>query len=120
MESKVVIEYDPLKTIAVMECTEFENTEDLARFVSITTGGKPTGLYWADGVAFIYFPVHATADAIAKAIIEEKKVYWSFLGYTSMPKYMRVVETKERMMVPVVDISRSSLFQKVAKWIKER
>jgi len=37
-----------------------------------------------------------------------------------MPKYRSMIETKERIMVPVVDMSPSPLFQKVAQWLKEQ
>ena len=120
MESKAVVRYEPFKEVVIMECTRFESPEDLARFASIATGGKPTGLYWAGGVAFVYFPLLTTTETAAKAIIEEKRVYWAFVSYAMMPKYSRVVETKEKMIVPVVDMSPSPLFQRVAQWLKER
>jgi len=120
MESKAVVRYEPFKEVVIMECTRFESPEDLARFASIATGGKPTGLYWAEGIAFIYFPVLTTTETAAKEIIEEKRIYWAFVSYAMMPKYSRVVETKEKMIVPVVDMSPSPLFQRVAKWLKER
>jgi len=37
-----------------------------------------------------------------------------------MPEYRLIIETKERIMVPVINMSTSNLFQKVAKWLKEQ
>lgn len=120
MEEKVTISYEPFKEIVIMECTRFPTPDDLARFASIAAGGKPTGTYWAGGVAFVYYPVSTTTEAAAKSLIEKKKVYWSFVSYTLMPKYRPKIETKERIIVPVIDMSSSSLFQKVAQWLKGR
>jgi hypothetical protein len=56
----------------------------------------------------------------AKAFIEEQKVYWAFVSYALMPQYKPIIETKERIMVPVIDMSTSNLFTKVAQWLKEQ
>jgi len=52
--------------------------------------------------------------------VEEKIVYWTFVSYALMPQYRSVIETKERIIVPVVDMSTSDLFQKVSMWLKNR
>jgi len=36
-----------------------------------------------------------------------------------MPQYRPIIETKEKIIVPVIDMSPSLLFQKVAEWLKE-
>jgi len=120
MEGEFVVRYEPFKEIVIMECTKFSTPDDLARFANVAAGGKPTGLYWAGGVAFVYYPLPTTTEIAAKALIEEKRVYWAFLSYTLMPEYRSIIETKERIMVPVIDMSPSSLFQKVARWLKEQ
>jgi len=57
---------------------------------------------------------------VAKALLEDGKVYWTFVGYTLMPKYAQTIETKEKMIVPVVDISSDPILRKVAQWLKEQ
>jgi hypothetical protein len=37
-----------------------------------------------------------------------------------MPKYIPVIETKEKMIVPVVDISTDPILRSVAHWLKEQ
>jgi hypothetical protein len=37
-----------------------------------------------------------------------------------MPKYAPTIETKEKMIVPVIDISSDPTLAKVAKWLKEQ
>ena len=114
------IKSEPFKEIVIMEHTRFKTVDDLARFTSIAVGGKTTGVYWANGVVFIYYPLPTSTEVAAKLLIEEKKVYWAFVSYALMPKYQPIIETKERIMLPVIDMTTSNLFQKVAQWLKEQ
>ncbi len=114
------IKYEPFKEIVVMEKTKFASAEEIARFTSVLAGGKLAGLYWVDGVVFLYFPLPASNQAIAKALIDSGKVYWTFVGYALMPKYEPTIETKEKMIVPVVDISADATLKSVAQWLKEQ
>ena len=116
----LIIKSEFFKEIIIMERTLFKTVDDLARFANIAVGGKTTGLYWANGVIFIYYPMPTTTEIAAKAFIEEKKVYWAFLGYAFMSQYKSIIETKERIMVPVIDMSTSKLFSKVAEWLKKQ
>ena len=119
-ESEVSVRYEPFKEIVVMERTYFSSPEDLARFTAVIAGGKLAGLYWTEGVVFLYFPLPASTTAVAKALIETGKVYWTFVGYSNMPKYAPTIETKEKMILPVIDISSDPTLTKVAKWLKEQ
>ena len=115
-----IIKGEAFKEIVILEHTHFNGVDDLARFASIAVGGKTTGVYWANGVVFIYYPLPTSTEVAAKALIEERKVYWAFVSYALMPKYQSIIETKERIMVPVIDMSTSNLFQKVADWLKKQ
>ena len=119
-ESEISVRYEPFKEIVVMERTYFSSPEDLARFTAVIAGGKLAGLYWTEGVVFLYFPLPASTTAVAKALIETGKVYWTFVGYSNMPKYAPTIETKEKMIVPVIDISTDATLTKVAKWLKKQ
>jgi hypothetical protein len=119
-EGDVNISFEPFKEIVVMERNSFATPDDIARFISVIAGGKPSGLYWADGVVFLYFPLPASTEVAAKALIEAKRVYWTFVGYALMPKYQLTIETKEKMIVPVIDVSSNPMFTKVAGWLKEQ
>ena len=116
----LAVRSEPFKEIVIMEHTRFPTIDDLARFANIAAGGKTTGVYWANGVAFVYYPLPTTTEIAAKALIEEKRVYWAFASYALMPEYRPLIETKERIIVPVIDMSTSSLFQKVAQWLKKQ
>jgi hypothetical protein len=120
MEKGVTIKYEPFKEVVVMECTKFPTPDDLARFTNIIAGGKMAGLYWADGVAFLYFPLSVNTELTAKALIEEGKVYWAFLSYALMPEFKSIIETKEKIQVPILNMGTNPLFQKVATWLKKQ
>jgi hypothetical protein len=119
-EAEVSISYEPFKKIVVMEKTFFNTPEDIARFTSVIAGGKLAGLYWVEGIVFLYFPLPASTAVVAKELLENHKVYWTFVGYAPMPKYVQVIETKEKMIVPVVDISSDPVLKSVAKWLKQQ
>ncbi|MCJ7698743.1 hypothetical protein MUO56_00640 [Candidatus Bathyarchaeota archaeon] len=117
-ENELVVKYEPFKEIIVMEKDYFATPDDIARFASIVAGGKALGLYWAEGVVFLYFPLPASTETTAKLLVERGRVYWTFLGYSFMPKYQAVIETKEKMIVPVVDMASNELIKEVALWLK--
>jgi len=116
----VVVTYEPYKEVVVMDRDYFATPEEIARFASIIAGGKTAGLYWAEGVVFLYFPLPASTETTAKLLVEKGRVYWTFLGYSYMPKYQTVIETREKMIVPVVDMTSNALFKKVVTWLKEQ
>jgi hypothetical protein len=118
--SEVTVKYEPFKEIVIMELTRFSTPEEIARFTSVVAGGKLAGLYWVDGVAFLYFPLPTLTTAVAKALIDTGRIYWTFVGYSLMPKYEQTIETKEKMIVPVVNMSSDAVLKKVAQWLKEQ
>jgi len=120
VENRVSVSFEPFKEIVIMERTRFSTPEKLARFVSIIAGGKLAGLYWVDGMVFLYFPLPASSQIVAKELIEQGKLYWSFIGYSIMPKFAPTIETKEKMIIPVVDISTDQVLQTVADWLKKQ
>jgi len=120
VESGVEIKFEPFKEVIIMEENYFSSLDELARFTSIIAGGKPIGLYWAEGVAFIYFPLPASTEIVAKELIENKRVYWTFVAYALMSQYQPVIETKEKIIMPIINVSSNPLFRKVALWLKEQ
>lgn len=116
----VAVSYEPFKEIVIMEKTHFGTPEEIARFTSVIAGGKLAGLYWVDGVVFLYFPLTASNTAVARELLEKRRVYWTYVGYALMPKYIQTIETKEKMIVPVVDISADPILKSVAQWLKSQ
>jgi hypothetical protein len=79
-----------------MEKTKFTNADEIARFTSVIAGGKLAGLYWVDGVVFLYFPLTASTSAVSKALLEEGKVYWTFVGYAMMQSMHPSLKLKKK------------------------
>jgi hypothetical protein len=119
-ENEVAVKYEPFKEVVIMERDFFATPDDIARFASIIAGGKAAGLYWSEGVVLLYFPLPASTEITSRMLVENGRVYWTFLGYSLLPKYQPVIETREKMIVPVVDMSSNALITKVAKWLKEQ
>ncbi len=119
-KAEVAVSYEPFKEIVIMEKTRFNGAEEIARFTSVIAGGKLAGLYWVDGVVFLYFPLTASNVAVARELLEKHRVYWTYVGYALMPRYAPTIETKEKMIVPVVDISSDPILKSVAQWLKEQ
>jgi hypothetical protein len=119
-EPQVVVKYEPFQEIVIMERDCFASPDEIARFTSIIAGGKTAGLYWADGIVFLYFPLPASTETTAKELVQNKRVYWTFVGYALMAKYQPVIETRERIIVPVVDMTSNALLKRVASWLKEQ
>ncbi|MCL1965938.1 MAG: hypothetical protein FWF66_01155 [Candidatus Bathyarchaeota archaeon] len=117
---QVTVSYEPFQDIVIMEKNHFCSPEELARFTSIIAGGKLAGLYWVNGMVFLYFPILASTAVVAKELLEKRKVYWSYLGYAVMPKFAPIIETKEKMIVPIVDVSSDSVLAGVADWLKQQ
>lgn len=117
-ESEVIVKYEPFQEIVVMERDFFRTVDDIARFASIIAGGKTAGLYWAEGVVFLYFPLPASTETVARALVENKRVYWTFVGYALMPKYQAIIETREKIIIPVIDMSSNLLLKRVSAWLK--
>jgi hypothetical protein len=118
--SEVNVKFEPFAEIVVLERDFFPNPEEIARFASIIAGGKTAGLYWADGIVFLYFPMPTSTETMSKELVQNKRVYWAFVGHALMPKFQPIIETKEKMIVPVIDMSSNALMRKVASWLKEQ
>jgi len=118
--SEVKVKFEPFSEIVIMERDFFPTPDDIARFASIIAGGKTAGLYWSEGVVFLYFPIPASTTVVAKELVENKRVFWAFVGHALMPKYQSIIETKEKMIVPVIDMSSNPLLRTVANWLKEQ
>jgi len=120
LKDDVLISYEPFKQVVVMEYMRFKSSDELARFLNVAAGGKSTGLYWANGVAFFYYPLASSTELATRALIDEKKVFWAFVGFAVMPDYRPIIETKEKIMMPIIDLSSSPLFTKATQWLKEQ
>jgi len=115
---EVNVRYKPIREISILQKAFFSSPDDLARYASIMAGGRQSGLYWAEGIVFLYYPLQSSTETTAKALVENGRVYWVFVGYAPMSKYQSIIETKEKIMVPVINMSSNDLLSKAALWLK--
>ena len=118
-EIEVNIRYEPTRELVILRKTFLSSSDDLARYASIMARGRHSHLYWAEGVIFLYYPLQISTETTAKILIEKGRVYWLSVVYALMPKYQSIIETKERIMVPVINMSSNALLRKAAKWLKD-
>jgi len=119
-EPSIDVRYEPFREVVIRECIYFPRIEELVRFADIAAGGRPTGLNWAEGVAFIYYPIPLATELAARELIVDARVYWAFVSYALMPEYSPVVETKEKIILPVINVSSSPFFRQVARWLRRK
>jgi hypothetical protein len=116
----VKITYEPIDEIVIKEYIRFQKVEDLIYiFAQLRAGGAPVSLSWANGLVFVYSQLLPENDLILKDFLDGK-VYWTNVSFAEMPEYKPLVETKERVQVPIVNASSSSTIVKVMEWLKTR
>jgi len=113
------VRIEPVKELVIKEVLFFRSVDELAKFANIAAGGRPTGIYWAEGVAFLYYPLPLNTRLTTKELVKEGRLYWALVCFALMPEYQRVVETREKLMVPVIDVSSSALFRAAAEKLRE-
>ena len=113
------VRIEPVRELVIKEVLFFSSTDELAKFANIAAGGRPAGIYWAEGVAFLYYSLPLNTRFTVKELVREGRLYWALVCFALMPEYQRIVETKEKLMVPVIDVSSSSLFRAAARKLKE-
>lgn len=116
----VKITHDPIKEIVIKEYVRFEKVEELIYiFAQLRASGAPVSLNWANGLVFVYSPLTPENDLVLKAFLEGK-IYWTNVSFAEMPNYKPLVETKERVQVPIINASSSSIIVQVMEWLKQQ
>ena len=116
----VKITYEPIKEIVIKEYVRFEKIEDLIYiFAQLRASGAPVSLNWANGLVFVYSLISPENDLILEDYLKGR-VYWTNVSFAEMPKYKPLVETKERVQVPIINASSSPIIVQVMEWLKQQ
>jgi hypothetical protein len=116
----VKITYEPINEIVIKEYIRFEKVEDLIYiFAQLRAGGTPVLLSWANGLVFVHSQLLPENDQVLEAFLKGK-VYWTNVSFAEMSKYKPIVETKERVQVPIINASSSPTIVKVMEWLKKQ
>ena len=114
------ITYEPFKEIVIKERVLYERIEDLIYpLAQLRASGAPTALNWANGVAFVQVDMPLESDQLIEDFLSGK-VYWTHVSFALMPAYKPTVETKERVQVPVINVSSNPMMSQVADWLKQQ
>ena len=116
----VKITYEPINEIVIKEYIRFEKVADLIYiFAQLRASGAPVSLSWANGLVFVYSLLPPENDEVLEAFLKGK-VYWTNVSFAEMAEYKPLVETKERVQVPIVNANSSSIIVQVMEWLKKQ
>ncbi len=116
----IKITYEPFKEVVIKEYIRFKKIEDLIYiFAQLRAGGAPVSLNWANGVVFVHSPLSPDTDELMEEFLKGK-IYWTNVSYAIMPEYKAVLETREKIPVPVIRVDSSPIMRQVAEWIKQQ
>ncbi len=116
----VKITYAPINEVVIKDYVRFEKVEDLIYiFAQLRAGGAPVSLSWANGLVFVASILPPENDVIVDAFLKGK-VYWTSVSFAEMPQYKPVIETREKVQVPVINVSSSSVIVEVMEWLKQQ
>jgi hypothetical protein len=119
-DESIKITYDPFKEIIIKEYTRFENIEDLIYiFAQFRAAGAPVALNWAGGIVFVHNALPPDNDQLIEEFLKGK-VYCANVSFAVLPQYRQVLETKEKMQVPVINASSNTILRQVAEWLKQQ
>ncbi len=116
----VKITYDPFKEVVIKEYVRYEKIEDLIYpLAQLRASGQPAALNWANGVVFLQGGMPLESDRLVEDFLNGK-VYWAHVSFTLMSTYKPTVETKEKIQVPVMDVSSNPVMSQVTEWLKQQ
>lgn len=119
-DERIKITYEPFKEVVIKEYTRFEKIEDLIYILAqLRAAGAPVALNWTDGIVFLYSPLPLDDDQLIGDFLNGK-IYWATVSFAAMPEYKQVVETKEKIQVPVINASSNFIFRQVTEWLKQQ
>ena len=116
----VKITYEPFKEIVIKEYVRFEKIEDLIFiFAQLRAGGAPVALNWANGLVFVYSPLPPDTDQLVEEFLKGR-IYWINVSFAEMPEYKPIFETRERVQVPIINLSSNPMIGQVMEWLKQQ
>ena len=116
----IKISYDPFKELVIKEYVRYEKLEDLIYiFAQLRAGGAPVALNWCDGLVFFYSPLPPENDKVMLDYLNGK-VYWDNITFAKMLEYKPIVETKEKVQVPVLNATANPTIRRVVEWLKQQ
>ncbi len=116
----IKITYEPFKEVVLKEYVRFQKIEDLVYiFAQLRAGGALVSLNWANGLVFVYSPLFPDTDQLMEEFLKGR-VYWINVSYAEMPVYKPIFETREKVQVPIINLSSNPMITQVMEWLKQQ
>ncbi len=116
----IKIAYEPFNEIVIKEYIRFDKIEDLIYiFAQARASGAPVSLSWVNGIVFVHEPLLSDNDQVVEDLLKGR-IYWTNVSFAEMPKYTPVFETREKLQVPIINVSSSATLSQVAEWLKQQ
>jgi hypothetical protein len=116
----VKIAYEPINEIVIKDYIRFEKVEDLIYILAqLRAGGAPVALSWANGLVFVNSVLSPDNENIMDDFLKGK-MYWTNVSFAEMPEYKSLIETRERVQVPILNLSSSPIVVQVMDWLKQQ
>jgi hypothetical protein len=48
------------------------------------------------------------------------RIYWVNVSYAEMPEYKSIFETREKVQVPIINLSSNPMIGQVMEWLKQQ
>ena len=116
----VKITYEPITEIVIKEYIRFEKIEDLIYiFAQARASGSPVSLSWANGLVFVNCALPPETEDIMNDLLKGK-IYWTSVSFAEMPEYKPLIATRERVQVPIINMSSSPIIVQIMDWLKQQ
>jgi len=116
----VKITHEPITEIVIKEYIRFNKVEDLIYiFAQLRAGGAAVSLSWANGLVFVNSILSPENEGIMDDYLKGK-TYWINVSFAEMPEYKPLIETRERVQVPIINLESSPMVMEVMDWLKQQ
>jgi hypothetical protein len=114
----VEFEYRPWKKIIIHELVEYP----LDFFImqaseNVSKGGTGRPILWSNGIVLTSYIMQPTEDVVKDQL--QGILHWVTLSFGHMEQYQSEFRTKDRIRVPVVNVSNHKIFGPLSKWLKK-
>ena len=116
----VKITYEPITEIVIKEYIRFEKIQDLIYiFAQARASGSPVSLSWANGLVFVNITLSPETEDVMNDFLKGK-IYWASVSFAEMAEYKPVIATRERVQVPIINMSSSPIIVQIMDWLKQQ
>jgi hypothetical protein len=113
----VKVIYEPFKEIVIKEYVHYEKIGDLLYpLAQLRVTGTPVALNWANGVLLFASPMEPNTDQLAEEFLKGR-MYFATVVYSIMPEYKPILETREKIQVPIINASSNPIIREIAEWL---